>query len=94
METKHTTGPWRLSETARDAVVCDSDSGHDNPDVVTCYGGHLIAESISTNANRDLIAAAPDLLDALIHCATDEGPEQEWLNKARAAIAKATGSAA
>ena len=50
--------------------------------------------SISTNANRDLIAAAPDLLDALIHCATDEGPEQEWLNKARAAIAKATGAAA
>ena len=30
-----------------------------------------------------------DLLEALIHCSTDEGPEQEWLDRARSAIARA-----
>ena len=39
-------------------------------------------------ANARLIAAAPDLLDALKHCVIERS---EWLEEARAAIAKATG---
>lgn len=35
-----------------------------------------------------LIAYAPELLDALIACTTDEGPEQGELDRARALIAK------
>jgi hypothetical protein len=35
-----------------------------------------------------------ELLEALIHCSTDEGPEQEWLDRARAAIVKAAGEQA
>lgn len=97
MSTKHTPGPWRLSETARDAVVCDDVSGHDTSDNVDYYEGHLIAESIIGSANRLLIAAAPDLLEALewmlhAHGADVDGGESDVIDKARAAIAKATGS--
>lgn len=35
-----------------------------------------------------------ELLQALINCTTDEGPEQEWLNRSRELIAKATGASA
>jgi hypothetical protein len=39
-------------------------------------------------ANARLIAAAPDLLETLKHCVIERS---EWLEEARAAIAKATG---
>ena len=45
-------------------------------------------------ANARLIAAAPDLLALLIELVAIEGPQpgtSEWGDKARAAIAKATG---
>jgi hypothetical protein len=45
----------------------------------------------SVTANARLIAAAPELLEALRHCATEEGPEQEWLDRARTLIAKVDG---
>ena len=59
-------------------------------DDVEYYGGHLICESVN-EANARLIAAAPDLLEALktivSHC------DKYSLEKARAAIAKAEGKA-
>ncbi|MDP2263275.1 MAG: hypothetical protein Q8K24_08965 [Hydrogenophaga sp.] len=45
----------------------------------------------SVTANARLIAAAPELLEALRHCATEEGPEQQWLDRARTLIAKVDG---
>lgn len=104
MKTKHTPGPWRKSATTQNAVICDSITGHDCKTNVDYYGGHLIAESIFSEADRDLIASAPDLLEALQDlldgadaavAAKAVGPH--WWHhgraKARAAIAKATGSA-
>lgn len=63
----HTPGPWRPSASASDAVVCDeSTREYYNDDAVEYYGGHLIAESIATDANRELIAAAPELLAEVV----------------------------
>lgn len=92
METKHTPGPWRKSATTQNAVICDSITGHDCKTNVDYYGGHLIAESIFSEADRDLIASAPDLLEALQDLLIFDNGKPEF-DAARAAIAKATGSA-
>ena len=95
METKHTPGPWMF-----DATLKGDGS----------FGGSYI---VSNNAkktwplaevyredNARLIAAAPELLEAInglmkIFSSVTQGQEAElraeWLPKARAAIAKATG---
>lgn len=62
-ETKHTPGPWKVGE---GSFVTAS---HPIPEVggsdaVDYYGGHLVAESIARQ-NLAIIAAAPDLLEAL-----------------------------
>ncbi|MCP4782786.1 MAG: hypothetical protein GY903_01050 [Fuerstiella sp.] len=60
---KHTAGPWRQGHGS--FVISDNPApGLQGSDDVAHYGGHLICESVS-NANAALIAAAPDMLDAL-----------------------------
>lgn len=102
MTTTHTPGPWRIGK-CHGAVVADApvNAGLDN-DHVEAYGGHLIAESIAV-CNRPLIAAAPELLEALEAEEEWRGREAagaldpEWdyetmvAAKRRAAIAKAKG---
>lgn len=96
MTTNHTRGPWRIGK-AHGAVVADVpvNAGLDN-DHVEAYGGHLIAESIAV-CNRPLIAAAPELLEALewaLRAMEARNPlwaEGERFIAARAAIAKAKG---
>lgn len=96
----HTPGPWRVGRQGEchSCVVADVPvPGIHGSDDVGFYGGHLIAESIN-HQNAKLIAAAPDLLDALrVYVEYDEyinGPEgdprADRLQKARAAIEKAT----
>jgi hypothetical protein len=88
MKTQHTPGPWELR----------------GPRLVTDKNGVIIAENISSNegtseANAHLIAAAPELLEALKlglllieriepNDKLDEH-EQAFANAARAAIQKA-----
>lgn len=63
----HTPGPWHPSANAADAVVCDeAKREYYNDDAVEYYGGHLVAESIATDGNRELIAAAPELLAEVV----------------------------
>lgn len=96
MTTNHTPGPWRIGK-AHGAVVADVpvNAGLDN-DHVEAYGGHLIAESIAV-CNRPLIAAAPELLEALewaLRAMEARNPlwaEGERFVAARATIAKAKG---
>ncbi len=95
-----TPGPWRLGRQS-DAVVADTPAGHSEDAAhVAYYGGHLVAESILPN-NRALIAAAPELLEALKalthsldadHFEHDD--QRAAFKQARAAIAKATGEQA
>lgn len=89
-ERKHTPGPWRLS-------------GHseDSPEKLSVEDGYgyFIAEvdfGLAQKANARLIAAAPELLEALesILASSDAGNAailDRLTSKARAAIAKATG---
>lgn len=68
METKFTPGPWRIGRNCG-AVVADTEEGICIPgafgdDAKEYYGGYLVGESISPG-NSALIAAAPELLEAL-----------------------------
>ena len=98
-----TPGPWRVSggNNVYGSVVADHphECCHSNPDDVEAYGGHLIAESIR-GANRNLIAASPDLYWALNEL-LDISKYAEWndggdrleaaLEAGLAALAKARG---
>lgn len=63
---KHTPGPWKQGKTGG-TVISDTpleteraiNTGHD---CVEYYGGHLIAESILKESDKNLIIAAPELL--------------------------------
>ena len=93
--TKHTTGPWALDARATCHVVgvnnrsvCSAGGYSDN-----CSDGAYILEN---EANARLIAAAPELLEALENIiATDGNPcaitKCKAETKAIAAIAKAKG---
>ena len=80
MET-HTKGPWRVNERLL-AIVSDEPCtdilGAEN---VEHYGGYLIAESIAP-INLSIIAAAPELYDALRELLTDMVIAQGNMRKA------------
>ena len=98
-ETKHTPGPWEVSDTSVcldgplsswNRTICDL--GHYGSDGRTCYP--------NAKANGLLIAAAPDMLAALeavlkelIYSRGEVfGPsDEEIVNLTKAAIAKAKG---
>lgn len=96
--TKHTPGPWKILDTTR----CN---GYEIFRIGGNNAGGSWAESITSgdrDANARLIAAAPELLEALL-AAIPELPTHDHpdgladyecpaLRKARAAIAKATGT--
>ena len=91
MNTKYTPGPWAAKTFAGTVNVWSSKRKPDGSAV--CYD--------CKEADARLIAAAPDLLEALqeafrAFAFDDEGPvwADSTIAKARAAIAKATGSAA
>jgi len=89
--TKHTQGPWVP------ACTCNS-ATHRHPAIISDQGQVAIAtfqgSEPATNANARLIAAAPELMEALKamlevweHGGVDDYP----IAQARAAIYKATG---
>lgn len=106
---KHTPGPWRVEEST--TLIW----GRCDPDDKTTYGmGIPVAEvrlgstrwngpTIGWNeaeANARLIAAAPEMLEALAKMVceydawsgfNDDGFEDETISEARAALAKARG---
>ena len=101
MSTKHTPGPWATDE-----------ADHDEPyqDIKIKAGKHRTVCTVwiddapvrdfnaEQDANARLIAAAPELLEALkeLMVAADRVSAEPvtWLGKARAAIAKAEGTPA
>lgn len=77
---KHTPGPWHW----------DSE-GLGSKDVLVFGKGYPF--EMTSTANKNLIAAAPDLLEALqdaLHAYDKHGEHSEW-DFARAAISKAMG---
>ena len=106
MQTKHTPGPWYVSTPGRTDVLYVGPvavsshrtalgSGASNPECLS----HIDDDSLHANAN--LIAAAPDLIEALSSLISQINGFQECngdkdfdLVDSLAAIAKATGGAA
>lgn len=87
----HTEGPWKL-------VPADDTPGHREPAFVYA-GDQRWANTSRTSRNVDadarLIAAAPDLLEALLEAKAemrDWGPDHPAMRQIDAAIAKATGA--
>ena len=89
----HTPGPWRLGRSGT-TVVCDTEIPQwktGDPGSLEAYGGHLVGESM-TLVNARLIAAAPELLEALETMVAGRIEWEASLDIARAAIAKARGT--
>ena len=95
----YTKGPWRTGNVPT-AIVSDSrvegapknGGWNDFSDGVDhFYGGNIIAESVYRVEDRNLIAAAPDLLEACKVALYGGGTIAEAAEIVRAAIAKAEG---
>jgi hypothetical protein len=88
MKKEHTPGPWKL---AGPTTISNADET-----IVIGYAHNYKTPRVQTDANARLIAAAPELLEALkdavcaLQCSGKDWPAE---TKARAAIAKATGEA-
>lgn len=116
--TKHTLGPWVAVDVNSEApyIVADQGKKWNNPVICNLYDDVTPSDSVTigpwlqahdnAKANARLIAAAPDLLEAL-KIITDDvcdrfdmesestNPGMKWaVKEARAAIAKATRGAA
>lgn len=103
MDHKHTPGPWTANpkHAARDndGEIIIEQAGGSAP-IATCYSINTLFNNDQAKANAALIAAAPDLLEALevvtLCLAWHEerhgvGMYRKAVESARAAIAKATG---
>ncbi len=90
-EAKHTPGPWATDSKGIE-VFRDTELG---PDTVAQVVGHLMRDEGVNVANARLIAAAPELLEALQEVLYEHGgfatSYPAAVKKARAVIAKATG---
>jgi hypothetical protein len=80
MNKQHTQGPWEYQPTG----------GYDYGSTVYWIPG-VCGSTINKEADARLIAAAPELLEALRQLCADELHTQEKWDNARAAITKATG---
>lgn len=96
--TKHTPGPWLLNEnnnwkTNPFSVTVRKPGVHST--TVANIPTRMTIPPTEQQANARLISAAPDLLDALItmpqSMLNTEQDWWDWIDKARAAIDKATG---
>ena len=92
MNTKHTPGPWNVSPSAKASTLTRvfDETGK----LVASANGPGLFEGGEAEANARLIAAAPELLEALhVMMKTFEGLEaihNDAYRQAKAAIAKAT----
>jgi hypothetical protein len=92
---KHTSGPWFTDEADHDCPNQNIRIKRRAHTICTVFIDDAPVHDFNATqrANARLIAAAPDLLDALEDAIADrEGYSMhDWLDKARAAFAKATG---
>jgi hypothetical protein len=97
---KHTPGPWHVKQLMSYVDQFEIRGPRDSGVMVarTIEWGSAAEGDDPSEANARLIAAAPELLEALqemvdeINSGDEPGHGSPWHDKARAAIAKATGS--
>ncbi len=93
---RHTPGPWHVGQ--QNLALINIEHHNDQPGAISKTLAKVVARSMwqaEAEANAILIAAAPDLLAALIEATRII--ESEWpgqFEPGQAAIAKATGGAA
>ena len=92
----HTPGPW-VASSEESPLDFQMEARVMSGEAQICY---FIESNKEAIANASLIAAAPELLEALMamvemmDSGDESGAGSEWHTKARAAIAKATGEGA
>ena len=101
MTTKHTPAPWSVDTNTNDLREAETIRGGDGVRIAATYKIHEHRDDktkayYEARANSRLIAAAPELLEALRELVAYHGSDvdnglDELLTAARAAIAKATG---
>lgn len=95
MDTLHSPGPWTVTPTAnpdKEFGISDSES------TIVCRLDHWRGDAeVTQDANAKLIAAAPDLLAAMVQFIydvetwEDQGKDWDMVKMAKDAIEKATG---
>jgi len=88
--TKYTKGPWTVHRTMKDCVTFDGPEGMENLFLCNVDGYY----ACQNEADARLIAAAPELLEALKAVVSVADRATVEFDMARAAIAKATGEQA
>ena len=98
METKHTPGPWQIRQPTGDGTARLIWRNDEGPDFAgeTNTNYRMVARDIHSEANAALIAAAPDMIDALRQWAVAERMGDAHITQGArasrdAAIAKAEG---
>lgn len=93
----HTPGPWHAHEEAtivRWGYVSTSEERNRKFFIASCFDvPDLSPDANTSEANARLIAAAPELLEALREVVAISDRKHNAWDKAHAAIAKATGGA-
>jgi len=95
MSTEHTQGPWAVTQSHYPSIT--EISGPSFGIKAVLWATDLTEEDYQKRlADLRLIAAAPDLLEALLRVLRDVASDglDGWEDQARAAIAKATGEQA
>ncbi|WP_227460439.1 hypothetical protein, partial [Laribacter hongkongensis] len=95
MNTRHTQGPWSVSELPDQGIYCIHAAAYSSAFAVvqSVSNANKAMGSVETHANAALISAAPDLLDALQCVLSDDFLKylpDEYIDKVSTAIAKAT----
>lgn len=87
---------WAIGKTGRCVITDNSEGlpesgGFSGNKAINYYGGNLVCESVWRRKDVALIAAAPDMLEALQNLKNDDNsiPEYTW-KLVKEAIAKAT----
>ena len=95
MNAKHTPGPWEAVGNLVRSPMVQPQGLSKGVQIAECRDAYFLSHTEESKANARLIAAAPELLEALQEMVSlvemvipFDGPQQR---KARAAIAKATG---
>ena len=97
-EAKHTQGPWQVAEAGswKDGIRTSKEYFVRRPDDDVAIASEILnpEDSTPSEANANLIAAAPDMLEALENLENDDGsiPAFAW-DMVKTAIAKAKGGA-
>jgi hypothetical protein len=103
MTAQHTPGPWKV-KAGTNAVLAGRKQICSHVNAASALPVNMLEDQEIAQANARLIAAAPELLDALQEltqiasvleatCLGDSRAKENRMDRARAAIAKATGAA-